>query len=213
MVRFLICVADKREWDEGFPTLNNAGNSIVSLEDKVIETRIGKVNTLISVAQAKVFDKVKAIMNFGTAGCMDGSLEIGSLVQCNTFYQRDMFCQTKDRDVFITPGEETEGDFLTTKSYDTHLLKASCFTGDSFVLEQSSLTKNDGTPIRYRVVDMEAYALAKFCKKVGIPFVCVKYITDFGDHDQWELNLKKSCKAFTEFYTNFCKTQESLTLT
>ena len=48
---------------------------------------------------------------------------------------------------------------------------------------------------------MEAYSLAKVCRKFSIPFISFKYISDSADGDagyDWEKNLKKGQQLFVE---------------
>ena len=53
------------------------------------------------------------------------------------------------------------------------------------------------------VVDMEAYAIAKVCKKLGVGFTAIKYISDGSDHNahnDWAGNLPKAAEGlFTVF--------------
>ena len=49
------------------------------------------------------------------------------------------------------------------------------------------------------VVDMEGYALAKVCHKLGVRLISVKYITDGADdtaHLDWEENLLLGAQSF-----------------
>ena len=48
-----------------------------------------------------------------------------------------------------------------------------CGSGDSFA--------TDGKMQGWNVVDMEAYPLAKICTDMGVPFCCLKFISDGGD--------------------------------
>ena len=53
------------------------------------------------------------------------------------------------------------------------------------------------------LVDMEGYAIAKVCKKLGVRFVSVKYITDGANdtaHLDWEENLLLGAKKLLELY-------------
>ena len=48
---------------------------------------------------------------------------------------------------------------------------------------------------------MEAYALAKVCRKFSIPFISFKYISDSADSDagfDWKKNLESGQKLFLE---------------
>ncbi|MDB0155504.1 5'-nucleosidase, partial [Acinetobacter baumannii] len=55
------------------------------------------------------------------------------------------------------------------------------------------------------VVDMEGYALAKVCHKLGVRLISVKYITDGADdtaHLDWEENLLLGAQKLLALYQN-----------
>jgi len=68
-----------------------------------------------------------------------------------------------------------------------------CGTGDTFAISKPKIKCN--------IVDMEAYAIAKICKKHNVEFLCYKYISDSADanaSNDWEENVAKGCKQFKE---------------
>ena len=80
-------------------------------------------------------------------------------------------------------------------SFFDHLPKGICGTGDSFETGISKVTCN--------LVDMEGYALAKVCKKLGVRLISVKYITDGANetaHLDWEENLLLGAKKLLDLY-------------
>ncbi len=53
------------------------------------------------------------------------------------------------------------------------------------------------------IVEMEAYALAKVCRREGVGFLAVKFVTDGGDagaHADWRANLPRAARAFRAVY-------------
>jgi adenosylhomocysteine nucleosidase len=75
------------------------------------------------------------------------------------------------------------------------LAKGICGTGDRFELGPAKL--------KCDLVDMEAYAIAKVCKKLDVKFSSFKYITDGSDdqaHKHWIENLKPAAKKLREIY-------------
>jgi adenosylhomocysteine nucleosidase len=71
--------------------------------------------------------------------------------------------------------------------------KVVCGTGDTFVTKKPEIDCD--------VVDMEAYAIAKICKKHKVEFLCYKYISDSADDNassDWTENVAKGCKIFRE---------------
>jgi adenosylhomocysteine nucleosidase len=66
-----------------------------------------------------------------------------------------------------------------------------CGTGDSF--ETNHLSTD------YNVVDMEAYSYAYVAMKEGIPFLCLKYISDGADGaaaEDWMVQVHHAATAF-----------------
>ena len=79
--------------------------------------------------------------------------------------------------------------------YFEQLTQGVCGTGDSFETGQPKVPCN--------LVDMEGYAMAKVCKKLGVRFVSVKYITDGANetaHLDWEENLLLGAQKLSELY-------------
>jgi len=67
-------------------------------------------------------------------------------------------------------------------------------TGDNFVMSTPELVTD--------LVDMEAYALAKSCKRFKAKFTCVKYASDFADEnaaDHWAENVSNGADKFIEW--------------
>ena len=66
-------------------------------------------------------------------------------------------------------------------------------SGDSFAIEKPE--------IKCDIVDMEAYAIARVCKKYDVEFKCFKYISDNVDEnsaDDWKENVRKCNQLFQE---------------
>ena len=75
------------------------------------------------------------------------------------------------------------------------LPKGICGTGDSFETGQPKVPCN--------LVDMEGYAIAKVCKKLGVRLISVKYITDGANdtaHLDWEENLLLGARKLLSLY-------------
>ena len=70
-------------------------------------------------------------------------------------------------------------------------------SGDSFAV---------GKPeIECDIVDMEAYAIARVCKKYDVDFKCFKYISDKADENaasDWRENIKKGNELFQTMLYN-----------
>ena len=155
-------------------------------------TGVGKVKSAISLTEHLLSDKKPDyVINYGTAGSK--KIDVGELVDCTKFIQRDLDASKLGFDKFKTPFNgknsiEIDDSFILQNPIKKFL---TCATGDNF-LATSCVHPGD-------VVDMGAYALAKVCAKFFIPFISFKYISDSADSDanvMWELNLQKGKKAF-----------------
>ena len=137
----------------------------LSFSMKVFYTGVGKVNAAMTAAECIAKYKPKRIINFGTAG---GITVKSGFHQVSKFVQRDMMCCELGSLPGQTPFEDTividNGHGLT------------CSTGDNFVTDSNLLIPAD-------VVDMEAYAIAKVCKKTRTEFLCYKFVSDGANSD------------------------------
>ena len=143
---------------------------------------IGKVN-----AAFKAFDVIhktgcKTLLNLGTAG--SSFFNAHDLVEVTQFVQRDMDVSPLGFVVGVTPMDEEYPSAIDLEPYFAHLPRGICGTGDSFETGKPKVDCN--------LVDMEGYAIAKVCKKLGVRFISVKYITDGANdtaHLDWDENL------------------------
>ena len=156
------------------PTLHDKNN--------VFFTGVGKINATHVVTRELMNYKhthgklPSLVVNYGTAGSIS---DASGLVECKDFVQRDMDCSAIDVPKYHTPYEYLPD--LSTNSGDVV-----CGTGDSFVTNKDELVKD------MHIVDMEAYAIAKVCKKMLVPFVCFKYISDNAESMvRWAITKKE----------------------
>lgn len=159
---------------------------------KVHYCGIGKVNAAHKTMEMILSHKYDVVLNLGTAG--SHKFATHSLVECTAYVQRDMDLSPLGMKRGITPMDEIPG-----KIDGTRISKLKdfgiCGTGDSFEI---------GPPkVECDLVDMEAFAIAKVCKKMQVPFYAVKYITDGSDHNahnDWFENLKPASRSLLQFY-------------
>ena len=153
-------------------------------------TGIGKVNATMLATELLVnMPHIKKVWNFGTAG---GITVDGGLHQCTNFLQRDMLCTVKDCEPGQTPFEGLPANIRTGTGGKT------CSTGDNFVTDPTA-------PLLGDLVDMEAYAIAKVCTRLGVEFECWKYISDSANEDggdDWAANVANGEPYFIEKYNN-----------
>ena len=141
------------------------------LEDyDVLYTGVGKVNATLKLARK--FGKLGSyipynlVINYGTAGSQHRRYNKGDLVDCTRFVQRDMDVSGLGFKLGQTPFEEDVPIIIQSESEFNPIGKrVLCGSGDSFVTIDQFNWKN-----LVDVVDMEAYAYAKFCKLYKISF-------------------------------------------
>ena len=143
---------------------------------------VGKVNAALAVCRFSQKFKPKVILNFGTAGSLRDDLT--GLVEATSFYQRDMDARPMGFLLGQTPFEDD-----TCIAFDRD--GVSCGSGDTFVTSEPELMTD--------IVDMEAFALAKFAVQTDVDFHCFKYISDGADSeapDSWKENVINSSELF-----------------
>ena len=154
---------------------------------------IGKVNAAFKAYEVIQHTGCKILFNLGTAG--SSQFDTHSLVEVSSFVQRDMDVSPLGFVPGITPMDEEIPGCIELVSYFDQLPKGICGTGDSF---ETGLPK-----VSCDLVDMEGYALAKVCKKLGVRLVSVKYISDGANttaHLDWENNLLLGAHKLLDLY-------------
>lgn len=157
---------------------------------------IGKVNAAFKTTDLIYLYRPQLVLNLGTAG--SARFPTHSLIECRSFVQRDMDLSPLGFTRGETPMDPLPGALHVPRR--TQLLEGVCGTGDHFEIGPSKVTCD--------LVDMEAYAMAKVCKKMNIDFMSIKYITDGSDHqakDDWFKNLKPGAEKLLEFVQGFLK--------
>ena len=165
-------------------------------EDHVIVyTGVGKINATFALTKAILQTGATEVINYGTAGSVNGTLK--GLVEVDTILQRDMVAEP------LSPRGETpyqQDDFSHAIILNSGT-NITLGTGDSFV-------NTDDPWFKYAdidIVDMEGYALAVVCAKLGVNFRCFKYISDNADDNaatDWEKSLKNGEIAFQNWLQN-----------
>jgi len=167
-----------------------------SPQDSVlVYTGVGKINATFAITKAIIQTGATEVINFGTAGSVNGKHT--GLVEVDTILQRDMVAEP------LAPRGETpyqQDDFAHAIILNSGT-NITLGTGDSFV-------NTDDPWFKYAdidIVDMEGYALAVVCAKLGVKFRCFKYISDNANENaqnDWESSLKNGEIAFLNWLQN-----------
>ena len=141
---------------------------------------IGKVNAAVNTA--KLINKYKptTVVNFGSCGSVK-HFPIGEVLKVGKAVNDiDVMNISKDRDILL----QGKGDIT-------------CCSTDHFY---DKSRKTQSKTFNYRedidIVDMEIYGIAAACRALGVFCYSYKWISDYGDLDQWREN---AAKGFEEF--------------
>lgn len=154
---------------------------------------IGKVNAAFKAYEVIQKTGCKILINLGSAG--SSVFDAHALVEVSQFVQRDMDVSALGFPVGLTPMDNDHPAEINLQPFFIDLPKGICGTGDSFATAAAKVACN--------LVDMEGYAIAKVCKKLGVRFVSVKYITDGANdtaHLDWEENLLLGAQKLLALY-------------
>jgi adenosylhomocysteine nucleosidase len=170
----------------------------------VLFTGIGKVNAAHrltrALAEARAKGDTPLVVNFGTAGSR--RLAAGAIVACRRFVQRDMDVTGLGFAPHETPFEDVPRELEFPELFP-ELPHGICGSGDRFEYAAEAPT--------FDVIDMEAYALAKVCHFEGVPFGCVKFVTDGADAsaaNDWSANLPRAAEAFVSLYRTLARRRD-----
>lgn len=163
-----------------------AGNVFTGMN--TLFTGIGKVNAAVALTKAIAQQRPKLIVNLGSAGSQRHGK--GEVVCCTRFVQRDMDVTPLGFARYQTPLSDTPV-ILEHGHVIAGLPLETCGSGDSFEINHGDAP--------YDVVDMEAYVFALIARSEGIPFVCLKYVSDDAGSDaadDWAVQVHLAAEAF-----------------
>ena len=146
----------------------------------VCYTGLGKVRATAAAYQQLTQSSFDLAINLGTCG--SHRFEVGTLVEAMSFVERDVDLSAVGIPVGFFPG--AEGKIVSQKKYLKNLPSAICGTGDRIDLVPPRVDCD--------IYDMEAFALAFVCKKLSVPLVVIKFISDSSVENvgtQWKENL------------------------
>ena len=148
----------------------------------VVFTGMGKMrmfSALVKWHDTLPEGRTPVILNIGSAG--SAKYPIGTIVPVTRFFNGG--CELV-HDCIEVPGDG-----------------ASVFSGDYFMSTQTfSPEQVKELSQQYDLFDMEAYAVARFCQMYGIPFYCLKAVSDNldGNLKDWRSILAEIRRQFTE---------------
>ena len=175
-----------------FALPEEAGGRFAAVGSPVLYTGVGKVNAAWALTRALARRRPRLVLGFGTVG--SPRLPTHALVECTRFVQRDMDVRPLGVPLGTTPFDDLPAVLEVPRRWPA-LPEATCGSADHFV-SGHDVGECD-------VVDMEAYALAKVCRREDAEFMTIKYVTDGGDHaahNDWAANLPRAAAEFRALY-------------
>lgn len=166
---------------------------------EVIVTGMGLLPAYTQTYAAIKEKKPSFVLNLGTAASLSSSTPIGEIVQAVEFFTHPLMevCHNISN---VGVRLDNVPQVLYSSNLNSQAItykKVKLSSGDLFVT-QDNISSVLGL-YRVDVVDMEAYAIALACKECGVPFYCIKYITDSvvdtTSEKEWSSLLNKSSDA------------------
>lgn len=157
---------------------------------QVFYTGVGKVNAGLATLQALQSFNPDILMNFGTAGAIPTGLS--GLLPISRVVQRDMNAEP------LAPRGTTpfhEG----PQQLDSGQAGWVCGTGDSFVCAYDPWFETAGI----HLVDMELFAIASACQRMGTPWRSMKFVSDQANGaspSDWQANVRRGEKLFVQWF-------------
>lgn len=152
-------------------------------------TGVGKINATLSLSEALLTARgqgrrVERVVVLGTAGAIGASAQLDTVYQIESVMQHDFSLPSP---VLLPAGEIV--------APDTAILA----TGDVFVQDDSQRIAI--AALGASLVDMESYAYAVVCARLGVPLQLFKAPSDFADssttQEEWDgVAVSKSRQLF-----------------
>ena len=178
------------------------------------QSGIGKVNVAISTTLLIHEFKPDVIVNTGSAGALDGELNVGDVVVSESVAYHDADAQAFGYELgqipqmpaqYVADAELLE---LTTDAIEAQSLTAQkglIVSGDSFI---GTNTQRETIRVAFPdalAVEMEATAIAQTCYQFNVPFIITRAISDLANGEaelSFEAFLKKAAQSSSQVVEN-----------
>ncbi len=167
----------------------------------LLQSGIGKVAAAVGTAILLEKYQVDRVINTGSAGGFDSSLNVGDVVISTEVRHHDANVTAFGYEIGQMAGQPAaftadsalmqNAEQALAQIGDKHAVRGLICTGDAFVCtaeQQAVIRKNFPAVV---AVEMEASAIAQTCHQFDVPFVVVRAISDVAD--------KESPMSFEEF--------------
>jgi adenosylhomocysteine nucleosidase len=156
-------------------------------------TGVGKINATLSLAEALLAAEpgsISRVIVLGTAGAISDEARLDTVYQITNLVQHDYSLPSP----VIVPAGPT----LASNT-------ATIATGDVFV--QDDAQRASISALGATLVDMESYAYAAVCERLGVPIQVFKVPSDFADssttQDEWDGVVVSKSRQLFDFVTEY----------
>jgi len=182
---------------------------IGNLEERkvvLVKSNVGKVNS-VRVTQMLIdnFD-IELVINVGTAGSVDNSLEIGDVVVGTELVQYDFDVTPFGRKLgeIENIGESIKVDESLLKLFDSiNVKKGIIASGDKFIVNKEE-KDNVRNIFNALCIEMEGASIAQVCFLDKIPFLVIRSITDKLDGSS-KVDFEKFLESSSKVAANILK--------
>lgn len=203
---------------------------LFGIDTVLVAARIGKVASSATTAQLITQYKVDLIIFTGVAGAIDPSLAIGDIVIANQLIQHDVnaepFCPKyelpllKIKTIAPDPTLElfayqaarkfAEQDIQKVipesimNEYHISLpqvVKGLVLTGDQVISQELQKRELKERLTSALCVEMEGASVAQVCYEYEVPFVVVRTISDYANHQEIPVDIRKFVMEVSGYYS------------
>ena len=146
---------------------------------------IGKVNAAVQTARLINLYKPDVVVNFGSCGSVK-HFPIGEVLRVGKVINDiDVMNISNDSDIIL----QGKGD-ITCCTTDHFYDKSRKHQSKTFYTREDDID----------IVDMELYSIASTCRSLGVLCYGFKWVSDYGDLDQWKENAAKGYEEFKHIF-------------
>ncbi|MEI5905749.1 5'-methylthioadenosine/S-adenosylhomocysteine nucleosidase [Bacillus spongiae] len=156
----------------------------------LLRSGIGKVNAAMSTAILLEKYKPDMIINTGSAGGFDPSLNVGDIVISTEVRHHDVDCTAFGYEYGQVPqlpaAFEADANLVSVATeaakdvMDVQVVKGLIATGDSFMSDPKRVASIKNKFERLQAVEMEAAAIAQVAHNFSVPFVITRSLSDIA---------------------------------
>lgn len=212
-----IIVAEEKELLEVKKIMNNLREKniyekifyIGSIEEKevvLVKSNVGKVNSARVTQLLIDYFNIDLVINVGTAGSVDNSLEIGDVVVATELVQYDFDVTPFGRKLgeIENIGESIKVDEKLLELFNKiNVKKGIIASGDKFIVNRED-KDNIRNTFNALAIEMEGASIAQVCFLDKIPFLVIRSITDKLDGSS-KVDFEKFLESSSKVVANILK--------